>query len=98
MAIAASFKQFKKSNGGACQSPLDYRPPSHTQALKIDRLKQVRVESKGLAEIGRIASFGGIHSDQDVPDCLPVRALEAATEPGSFNQTKRIMSCALQHP
>ena len=41
MAIGASFKQFEKSNGGACKSPLDYRPLSHNQAFEIDRLKQV---------------------------------------------------------
>ena len=47
MALGASFRQFEKSNGGACKSPLHYRPLSHNPALEIDRLKQVLDEFKG---------------------------------------------------
>jgi hypothetical protein len=93
VAIGASFKQFEKSNGGACASLLDYRPLSHNQALEIDRLKHVLVESKGLAEIERIANLAASTVIRMSADCVPLRSLAAATtELGSFKQTKRFRS------
>ena len=94
MASGASFRQFEKSNGRACKSPLHYRPLSHNQALEIHRLKQVLDEFKGSAEIERIASFGAIHSDQNVrrlcaAQIISGRTAAATTELGSFNQTKQ---------
>ena len=87
MAIGASFKQFEKSNGGACKSPLDYRHLSHNQGLEIDRLKQVLVESKGLAEIERMASLAAATVIRMSADCMPLRSF-AAAPPNSVRSTR----------
>jgi hypothetical protein len=98
VAIGASFKQFEKSNGGACTSLLDYRPLSHNQALEIDRLKHVLVESKGLAEIERIANLAASTVIRMSADCVPLRSLAAAT-PNSVHSSKPndLGLCAPQH-
>jgi hypothetical protein len=85
--------KFEKSNGGACNSPLEYRPLSHNQALEIDRLKQVLVESKGFAEIERIASLAAPTLIRMSAGCAAQIISSSTTELGSFNQTENDDRC-----
>jgi len=67
MAIGASFKQFEKSNGGACKPRLDYRPLCHNQAFEIDRLKQVlKSHQKVCQKLSGSPALAASTSDQDV--------------------------------